>query len=1064
MAESWFVRLAVLAGVMSSLLWLTGAAQAQNRPGLVGFQRVAVPDDVPAHLVTALAQDAQGWLWIGTQGGLVRYDGYAFQSYRVHPGDPAALSGSYVRVIHPARDGRLWVGTISGGLSALDPRSDRFQQYRHRDGDAASLANDRVEAIAETPDGRLWLATDAGLDRLDPASGAIQHLRHDAADPHSLVDDQVRALLLDRQGRLWVGGRNGLQRWRGDGRGFETVAEELAGQPVTRLFEDHAGRIWIGTVGQGLAMLDPSGELHRWRPLDQGGRGEDALSHYWVYAIAEGPVGEIWVGTFGGGVDVIDGQSLHVVDRLRHEAGLPSTVGSDRVGALLADRSGLMWVGAWGGGLARHDPSTRAFLNIRQRAGRRDGLSHAAVVRALEMADGRIWAGTNGQGVDILDADGHRVDTLRPDPKRPDALADGSITCLAQGPDGSAWVATLDGSLHRQRPGQRGFQRFGTAQGLPGGPIRALVFDAEGGLWAGALDGLARIAPNGRIRAYRHDPADATTLSGRSVESIVVRPDGRLWVGTDHGLNDFDPATGRAHAILHDAGRADSLPNDWVPDLLLARDGRLWVATPDGVAVLQSWDGQRARFDVLNRRLDLPPDPTESLLQDTDGQVWLGSRARIDPDNWRVQRFDATDGSAFRSLYIASRALTHDGRLLFGSPEGLLIVQPRALKPWRFNPPVVASAISVDGEDLPGASARHELTLHPGQRSLRVEFAALDLSAPQRLRYRYRLEGFDRDWNAAAPAQRLAAYTGLPPGRYQLLVQGSNRAGAWSEPPWRLDLRVLPAWHQTWWFRATGWLLGLLLVVAIFRLRLRALRRRGAELERQVAERTADLRTAYERIEQASLTDPLTGLHNRRFLEQALPADLELSARHHAAGHPVPPDADHLLLMLDLDHFKAVNDAHGHAAGDAVLVQTATLLRQALRASDYVVRWGGEEFLVVARFVERASGASLAEKIRATVAAHEFRLPDGGKLRKTVSIGFAAFPLAADRAGDLDTLQHLADLALYAAKRSWRDAWVGVTPHDGDAVQAFFADPATAVAAGRVDLSLPQRSTPLRWA
>ncbi|MGM9481027.1 two-component regulator propeller domain-containing protein [Roseateles sp. NT4] len=1040
-------------------------ALAQTRPGLVGFQRIAMPDDVPAHLATAMAQDAQGFLWIGTQDGLVRHDGYGFKVYRPRPGDATSLSGSYVRALHVARDGRLWVGSISGGVSVFDPRTEGFRQYRHRDGDESSLAHDRVESVAEDRDGGLWIATDNGLDRLDPASGAIRHHRHDAARANSLAHDQLRALLIDRAGRLWVGGRGGLQQWRGEAEGFVAVAkDELAGQHVTRLLEDSQGRIWIGTAAHGLAVLDPAGPavLKRWPP----GQGGEALSHYWVYGLAEGAGGEIWVATFGGGVDVIDGSSLRIVDRLRHDAGQPATIGNDRVGAVLADRSGLMWVGSWGGGLARHDPATRAWLKLRHRAGDADGPSHPAIVRAREMTDGRLWLGTNGNGVDILDAAGHLIDGLRPEPKKPDALADGSVTCLAQGPDGSAWVATLDGSLHRQRPGRRGFERITTAQGLPGGPIRTMVFDAAGALWTGSLSGLARIATDGTVTAFRHDPADATTLAGRAVESLAFASDGKLWVGSDNGLSLFDPATAQARRIARDPARADALPNNWVPDLLVARDGRLWVATPDGVAILKSFDGGVARFDVLSRRLDLPSSPAESLVEDAEGQVWLGSRVRIDPKTWRVQRFDAAEGNEFRSLFIASRAMTHDGRLLFGSPEGLLIVQPRDIQPWTYAPPLRATAISVDGETLP--ADRQALTLQPGQRSLRVEFAALDLTAPQKLRYRYRLEGFDRDWNAAAADQRLAAYTGLPPGRYQLLVQGSNRAGRWSEPPLSLAVQVMPALHQTWWFRAAIALLALLLIVAVFRLRLRALRRRGAELERVVAERTADLQAAYQRIEQASLTDPLTGLHNRRFLEQTLPADLELAARRHTAGHPVPPDSDHVLLMLDLDHFKSVNDTHGHAAGDAVLVQTAEVLRQALRASDYVVRWGGEEFLVVARFVERASAPQLAEKIRMAIAAHEFRLPDGSPQHKTVSIGFACFPFAAGGPGAsaLDSLQHLADLALYAAKRSWRDAWVGVELVGEDVVAALresFASPAAAEQAGWLRVSASTRDTPLRW-
>ena len=1056
-------RLLLLAVLLLAAL-SSGPGWAQSRPGLVSFQRLAMPDDVPAHLSTAMVQDNQGMVWIGTQDGLVRYDGYGYKVFRPRPGDPHALSGSYVRSLLVARDGRLWVGTISGGVSVFDPRSEQFTQYRHAPANPDSLANDRVEGLAQDRDGAIWLATDDGLDRFDPASGRFQHWRHTPQDGASLANNQVRALLLDHAGQLWVGTRDGLQRWLGQGRFARAGAlaagpDSLIGEHITRLFEDHQQRLWIGTVAHGAAVFDPaSGQLRR---LPPNGQSPSGLSHFWVYAIAEALPGEIWIGTFGGGIDVIDAASLRVLDRL-HSDSSASSIGNDRLGALLVDRAGLVWTGSWGGGLALHDPHTRAFRKLRHQPANGDGISHPAIVRALEAADGRLWLGTNGNGVDILDADGHRVDGLRPHPDQPDALADGAVTCLAQAGDATIWIATLDGTLHQLRPGRRSLQRLSTRQGLPGGPIRTMVFGPDGALWAGSMNGLARIGTDGQIRSFRHVPDDASTLSGREVEALAFGADGTLWVGTDHGLNAFNTASGRAVRILPDPARADSLPDFWVPDLMLARDGRLWLATQSGVAILRHWDGQHASFDAVSRRLKLPAHAPESLLEDAAGQVWVGGRVSIDPLNWRWQAYDRADGNEFRSVFIASRVRTRSGDLLFGSPEGLLWVRPAALTPSTFQPGVTVSSLSIDGVEQAGAGALSQRTLQPGQRTLRLEFAAQDFSAPEQLRYRYLLEGYDRDWVQADARQRVAAYAQLPPGGYRLRIQASNRHGDWSPAEWQLALTVLPAWYQTWWWRSLLWLGGALAVFGLFRLRLRQLRRRSAWLERTVAERTAALEAAYRRIEQASLTDPLTGLHNRRYLEQTLPADFELANRR-AHGTPPPTDADLILFMLDLDHFKQVNDTYGHAAGDAVLRQTATLLQACLRASDHVVRWGGEEFLLVARGVDRRQGPLLAEKIRAAVAAHAFELPCGTVLRKTTSIGFACYPLvpglpATDAASDatLDTLQRLADTALYAAKRGWRNAWVGVAPVPAaaDAVARFLADPEAAVAAGCVQLLL----------
>jgi diguanylate cyclase (GGDEF)-like protein len=1003
------------------------SAELSRRARDIAFTRVDMPADVPAHLVTALAQDRRGFLWIGTQSGLVRYDGYTYKVFATRPGDPRALGSSYIRTLLAASDGRIWAGTFSGGVSVYDPATEAFRTYRHDRNDPASLAHDRVEGVAEDHQGHIWLATDEGLDRLDPKSGRIEHFRHRAGDPSSLADDQVRGLLIDRSGVVWAGTRDGLQRWRGGA--FERVAsapggaDSLAGQLVNKIVQDSQGRLWIGTTEHGGAVVDLSdGSIRRLRP-----RASDGLSHFWVYAVEEASDGAMWIGTFGAGIDVVDPRTLAITARLRHDAAVVDTIGGDRIGALLRDRSGLMWAGTWGEGLARHDATTRAFVALRHSTRSPDGLSHPAAVRALQLRDGAIWVGTNGAGIDVFDETWRRIGGHRPAPGRHRALSDGAITCLAQGADGSVWVATLDGTLHRYRAATAGFDRLTARHGLPGGPIRSMTFGPDGELWAASANGLARIDPNSlRIDSFRHATEDAGTLSARAVESLAVTPDGTLWVGTNNGLNAFDRKTGRARRIYADVARADALPNAWVPDLITARDGRLWVGTQGGACVLTSWDGTTARFERVADRVRVPPRPAESLIEDAQGHIWIGPRLRIDPKTWAVREFGAGDARDFRSYFIASRATTRDGGLLFGSPEGLLIVHPARLGSWTYQPPLATTSIEVDGAKQPEVAS--SITLTPRNRGFRVDFAALDLTAPGRNQYRYRLEGFDERWTDADATRRSLTYTSLPPGDYTLRVQGTNRAGQWSEHEIVMPVAVEPAVYQTLAFR-----IGTLFLIAIaaygaHRLRVARIQARGRELEAVVAARTVELRDAYARIEEASLTDALTGLRNRRFIQQAVDTDAASARRMHAAGEPAPDHADLVFFLVDLDHFKQVNDVHGHAAGDAVLTQIAEVLRGLFRASDHVARWGGEEFLVVARFTNRGRAPEIAEKIRAAIAAHAFTLPDGTVMARTCSIGFAAYPGSGGSVADWPATIEVADAALYRAKREGRNRWI-----DGDA-------------------------------
>jgi diguanylate cyclase (GGDEF)-like protein len=987
----------------------------------IAFSRIEIPGDVPAHLVTALTQDRQGFLWIGTQGGLVRYDGYAYRVFTAQSGDDGALGSNYVRALLAAADGRIWIGTFSGGLSVYDPASDRFRTYRHDRRNPASLAHDRVEALVEDREGGIWIATDDGLDRFDPAGGAFEHFRHRQDDNTSLADDQVRALLIDRANQLWVGTRDGLQRRRGEG--FERIASDrrapdsFAGQLVSKLFQDSRGRIWIGTTEHGGAVLEPgSGRVRRMPP-----RTRDGLSHFWVYAIEEAGDGAIWFGTFGNGIDIIEPDSLAIVARLKHDAGVPDTVGGDRIGALLRDRSGVMWAGTWGEGLARHDPTTRAFVAIRHAPQGGHGLTHAAAVRALQLRNGTIWVGTNGNGVDMFNQSWQLIGGHRADARNPAALSDGAITCLAQGEDDSVWIATLDGALHRYRSGAMGFERLTAAGGLPGGPIRSMVFGPGGELWAGSANGLARIDPRTmRVDAFRHDPEDDSSISARAVESLAITADGILWVGTSNGLNAFDTRSGRAVRIYADPSRADALPNSWVPDLMVARDGRLWVGTQGGACVLTAFFGTGARFERVAERIKMTPQAAEQLIEDRDGHVWIGPRLRVDPRTWSARQFGAGDTREFRSYYIASRTHAGDGALLFGSPEGLLVVHPDRLQPWTFEPPVVATSIEIDGQRQSGS----EPTLHlaPRRRGFRVDFAALDLTAPLRNRYRYVLEGFDATWTEVDAARRSLTYTNLPPGQYLLRVQGTNRAGLWSQHELRLPVTIAPAFYQTATFRTMSVMLVAVLAYAAHRARMRRIEKRGGELEALVEARTVELRDAYRKIEEASLTDALTGLRNRRFIQQAVGADAATVSRRHTDGQAGAGDADLVFLLLDIDHFKQVNDTHGHAAGDAVLVQVADILRRLFREADHVARWGGEEFLVVARFTDRSRAPELAEKIRAAVEQHAFQLPDGKTMHRTCSVGYAAYPFTGTQAlNSWETAIDTADQGLYRAKREGRN-------------------------------------------
>ncbi|QTD50637.1 two-component regulator propeller domain-containing protein [Sulfidibacter corallicola] len=919
----------LLCAVAWSLPFLGPSLQAQTRPGLVSFKRLAIPDDVPVHLVSQMIQDRRGLLWLGTQDGLVRYDGYRFKVYRSRRNDPHSLGGSYIRALCLAGDGRLWIGSFGGGASVFDPRTDRFRRYQYQPQGGGGLSHNRVEGIAETPTGHIWLATHAGLDRLDLDRDQIDHFAHDPTDPDSLADDRVRGLLVDRSGRLWIGTRDGLQRWRPETADFERVASDpavpdsLAGQYVVVIFEDSRGRIWIGTNEQGAAMYDPATRRFHRFPHDPS--SPNGVNHYFVYSVVESRKGEIWIATFGGGIDVLDPDTLEVIDRLRSDPSDPATIGNDRIGALIVDHSGLVWVGSWGGGIAFHDPTTRPFVKLRHSLLNPIGPTHPSIVRTLALEDGTLWLGTNGNGIDVMDRERRLVDEYRADAEDPEALGDGSITCMIEATDGTRWVATLNGMLHRMASGEARFRRFDQNDGLPWGPIRTMVFDGEGHLWVGASEGMARIDPETyEMVRYAHRSDDPRSLSGQAVESLVFDRVGLLWAGTENGLNAFDPTEGTARRIFHDEQRPDSLPGNWVPDLLIDREDRLWVATQAGAAVLERWDGQRASFSMVHDLVGIEPRPVHTLIEDDEGFIWLGPRLRVNPRDWTHQTFGPAEGNDFHSFFIASRSKTPDGNLLFGSPQGVLLVDPRRLETWSFQPPLIINDIHAGGRDERGAIERGSLQIGPGRKTVRFEFSALDFSAPWKLQYRYRLEGFDDDWLQADASQRSVSYTSLPPGSYQLRVQGTNRAGSWSIREAGISLVVVPAFYQTTAFR-----IGLVLLLAClaycgFRLRVQQLEARSRFLESVVALRTSELNIANREL--ADKNEKITaGIRYAQKIQHAILPHAEDMA-HYPGAHFVifrPKDlvsGDFYWIWETGPHlFVAVVDCTGHGVPGAFM-------------------------------------------------------------------------------------------------------------------------------------------------
>ena len=648
-----------------------------------------------------------------------------------------------------------------------------------------------------------------------------------------------------------------------------------------------------------------------------------------VMHIHEVRPGVLWLATLGQGVAVVEPGAAPGIDGvlqartqlLRHRPGWPLSLGDDTVRAMLRDRSGLVWL-ATDGGVSVHDATQTALRTVLGLPGV-PGVDRSEISAMLQAGDGRLWLGTQKHGVAVIDPASGSTRHLQPERQRPDsALPQDIVLSVVNGLHDQVYIATKRG-LYRAQADGSDLQRVTLAGRAATASVWALLLQGRT-LWVGgATDGLWSLdLDSGHAVHVAHqahtDPA--WRLTDDRVTVLAPAPAGGLWVGTRQGLDGLDPARGSLRRWQAARGDPAALGASFVTALHTDARNRLWVGTfGGGMAVLDPTrpDGTLKRVTSAQ---GLPDDNVNAMVEDRRGQLWVSTDnglAVIDPDTLRVRPLYDSDGAVFTVYWTGAAARLQGGGLLFGGAGGMTWVQPEALTDWRYVPPVVITSLQAGGLPVsPAAAQGTGLQLQPDGNNLRVEFAALDPSDPRRLRYAVRLDGVDADWVNVSPELRLAAYANLAPGRYRLQLRGSNRAGAWADPPLELPFEVLPAWHQTWAFRGLALLAAVLAAALALRLRVRNLQQRQAALERAVSERTAQLHELTlrladqgEALNLASRTDPLTGLHNRRHLVQRMQ---QTDATHALA-----------LLLVDVDHFKQVNDERGHAVGDAALVAMA---------------------------------------------------------------------------------------------------------------------------------------------
>jgi diguanylate cyclase (GGDEF)-like protein len=793
--------------VLAAALWLACSLPAfAVAPGTsippgssLRFRHIRIEDGLAQSSVQAIVQDAQGYLWFGTQDGLQRYDGYGFLTFRHDPSDPASLSDNTVNALALGPDGALWVGTSVGGLDRLDPETRRFTHFINDPRNPASLAADQVSVLYLDRQHRLWAGTSAGLDLFDG-----HRFLHHPVPPGPGHGHGIDSLHEDAGGRLWVGTDHGIYYLDGDhlspfvaGGSMSADQHGLFTESPIHAISEVGGLLWIAS-GRGIAVLDAHGGLQHF----YGHSGApDSLASDHALALLRDSSGGVWVGTYGGGVNRLEDGGGGFLS-YRHDATDPGSLGSNQINVLYEDRSGLIWIGTDDGGVDIYNPRTRAFGYYRHKQDDANSLASNMVWSIYKDPAGEIWAGTD-HGLTRMDAARRRYRQYHMGERPATRVDDDQVNIVYGDRQGRLWAGT-DYGIYRYDPARDAFQRYGLAPGRDdsSGIVNSLYQDSHGRFWAATAGGLMQVGAGKQgVRRFHHDPERADSLPADAVTSICESSDGRLWVGTSGGLASFDGTADSFRVFRNDPKDLGSLSYDDIQSCLADAQGGIWVGTADGLDHLAAGQGSFKRYFSHD---GLPNDTIYAIQAEPAGAIWISTDdglSRLDPTTGVFRNYVKSDGLQSDEFNAGASFAAPDGELLFGGVGGLNGFYPARISRDVQPPQVAITRILRQNSEVPLAEKGGQavpLQVQYQQNMLSFDFTAFDYAEPELNRFSYRLDGFDDGWHELR-GQHTATYTNLDPGKYVLRVRGANSDGVWSVDDTTLDIEVLPpAWRTGW--------------------------------------------------------------------------------------------------------------------------------------------------------------------------------------------------------------------------------------------------------------------------
>ena len=932
--------------------------------------------------VSSIVQDRDGFIWFGTQGGLNRYDGRHFKTYAHDPFNTNGLLHNLIQTLYyDAEAHAIWIGSYQG-LSRLDIETDTFLHFTV---EKNGLTNPVVVAIEKDASGNIWAGTLDGLNKIDIETGDLT--------PYPVAGKVVRDITLDSSGTLWIGTYEGLQYFDFSSNTLKKTDYELPSPYVMVVNAFEAGTLSLGLWDGGVVKINIANDTIK----------KLSFADNRVYSYIKTTDGTEWVGTWGGGVYALtpDGKRSNYKNRAQQDQ-LPH----DIVYSMFQDDRDILWIGTNGGGVAKVNPLKRNYVSYKNIADDPDSLSPGKINAIAKDSTNNLWVAVYNEGLNRISPTGV-ITKFIAEPGTDGALDHSNVVAIGKDVNGNLLFGAGNKIFQYDETNHRFDAIITYEEGV-------IVYAIENGvaddLWVGTYnDGVFHcyldVSDNLNNVQYCTSSEQLTGLSDNLVYDIHMDSKGRLWVATNNGLNLKTSLTEPFTIFKTVSGSRSQLASNTIRAIYEDVDGKIWIGLVGGGIAYYNEDGTFTSFVETD---GMPSNTVLGILQGDDGRIWASTQnglAIITPESndiFALSPEEGIGGYEFNAGYYKDS----NGIMYFGGIHGITTI-PGNISEGVSNPPrvyitdVEINQIPIDLERSYYNDVALNLTYE--ERLIHIEFVALDYDSPEKTKFTYRLIGYDENWLNAGPVNYVN-YSKLKPGNYTFEVYAETARGLKSETE-RITFEIQTPWYYSTWAYFAYLAIALFIIQGLIKMRESKVL---AERNEKLADINKELEQVNAKLEALSTIDALTNLYNRRYLSIRLDEELNIAIR---SGLSLS------ILMLDLDNFKKLNDTFGHVLGDQYLIKVGEKIKQALpRATDFGVRYGGDEFMIVLFDTDDKGAKIVAENIRKSI--EDITLVDGDQpldIQTTCSMG--VMTLIPKVGMDIIKLTKLADEALYEAKR-----------------------------------------------